>query len=129
MRPCDAAQTRALRVEQTRRGDDGRAVVEEGHKLNRSPERAEQGLGDPARRVASRPRGSVSQARGRAEAACDFARVGERVDEFRASALAVREQARDAAAVYASARRQKVVARATRDAAQLKLALRGRIRV
>ena len=47
----------------------------------------------------------------------DFARGVERVDEFRARSLAVCEQARDVAPVYASARDEQVVARASRDAA------------
>ena len=56
----------------------------------------------------------------------DFARGGERMDEFRARALAVCEQARDVAPVYAAARDEQVVARAARDAAQLQLARRRR---
>ena len=56
----------------------------------------------------------------------NIAGIGERVDEFRASAFAVSQQARDIAPVDAAASDKKVVARAPRDAAQLKFALRGR---
>ena len=56
----------------------------------------------------------------------DFARGGERVDEFCARSLSVCEQARDVAPVHAAARDEQVVARAARDAAQLQLARRGR---
>lgn len=56
----------------------------------------------------------------------DFAHVGERMDEFRAGALTMSQQARYVAPVDAAARDEKIVARAPCDAAQLKLALRRR---
>lgn len=57
----------------------------------------------------------------------EFADFGERVDEFCARALAVREQARDVATVDAAPGGEQVVARASGDAAQLQLARRGRV--
>ena len=53
----------------------------------------------------------------------DFARARERVNKLGAGALAVREQSRDAAPVYAATGSQEVVARAPRDAAEFELAL------
>lgn len=49
------------------------------------------------------------------------------MNQLRSRSVAVREQARDAAPVDAAARGQEVVARAPRDAAELKLALRRRL--
>ena len=60
---------------------------------------------------------------------CDFARARERVNKLRARTLAVRDEARDAASVYAAPGDGEVVARAPRDAAKLKLALRRRVRL
>ena len=57
---------------------------------------------------------------------CDFARARERVNQFGARTLAVRDEARDAAAMDATARDKQVVARAPRDSTQLQLALGGR---
>ena len=56
----------------------------------------------------------------------EVAYVGEGVDEFGARALAMRQQARDVATVDAATGGEQVVARAPGDAAQLKLARRGR---
>lgn len=60
----------------------------------------------------------------REKVVCGLARGCERVDEFCACALAVRAEARDVSAADASSGDQKVVARATGDAAQLQLARR-----
>ena len=53
----------------------------------------------------------------------DFARARERVNQLGASALAVREQPRDAATVYAATGGKQVVARAPSDAAEFQFAL------
>ena len=121
----DAREThgaRALRVEQSRGGDDRRAVVEEGHKLYRARERAQRRLGDSRALVNSR----ADARRARLKVARDFARARERVNQLVARTLPVREQARDAAPVDAASRREQVVARAPRDSAKLKLAFGGR---
>lgn len=55
---------------------------------------------------------------------CRFERGGQRVDEFEASPLAVREQARVVAASNTSAGDEEVVARATGNAEQLRLSRR-----
>ena len=94
-----AAQSRALRVEQTRNGDDRVAVVEERQQLDGARERAQKRLGDSSHAVvACLFRGMkltgcwVNVVRDFARGFMrDFARGGERVDEFRARALAVRE--------------------------------------
>lgn len=117
---------RALRVEETRRGDHGPAVVEERHQLYRACERAEHRFRDLNARVAARPRVGIDAALAVIQFVCDFARARERVNQLCARSLAVREQARDAAPVYAAPGCKKVVARAPRDAAKLKLALRRR---
>lgn len=114
---------RALRVEETRRGDNCPAVVEERHKLYRACERAQHRFRDLNARVADGSRVGIDTARALIQFVRDFARARERVNQLCSCSLAVREQARDASAVDAAARRQKVVARAPRDAAKLKLAL------
>lgn len=117
---------RALRVEETRRGDHGPAVVEERHQLYRARERAEHRFRDLNAHAAADSRVGIDAARAGIQFVCDFARARERVNQLCARSLAVREQSRDAAAVYAAPGSQKVVARAPSDAAKLKLALRRR---
>jgi len=114
----EAAQARALGFEQARDADDGRVVVEEREQLDCPRERAQQRLGRAGRRRCLA---------GQLRSVREFADFGERVDEFCARALKVREQARDVAAVDAAPGGQKVVARAPGDAAQLHLARRGRV--
>lgn len=114
---------RALRVEETRRGDHCPAVVEERHKLYRACERAEHRFRDLNARVAADSHLGIDAARALIQFVRDFARARERVNQLCARALAVRAQACDASAVDAAARRQKVVARAPRDAAEFEFAL------
>lgn len=114
---CETARARALRVEESGRGDYCPAVVEERHELHRASERAEQSFRDQDARVAAHTHVGIDAARARIKVVRDFARARERMNQLRARALAVREQSCDAAPVYAAPRRQKVVARAPRDAA------------
>lgn len=123
---CGAVEptcARALRVEETRRGDYCPAVVEERHKLYRACERAEHRFRDLNARAVADSRLGMDAARASTQFVRDFARARERVNQFCARPVAVREQARDASAVDAAARRQKVVARAPRDAAEFEFAL------
>lgn len=119
-------RARAFGVEQTRRRDNGRAVVEERHKLYRAGERAQERLGYRRTRVAAGAHAGINDARAGMKFVCDFAHARERVNQFGARSLAVRDETRDAATVDATARDKQVVARAPRDSAQLQLALGGR---
>jgi len=112
----EAAQARALRVEQPRRFEHGRAVFEQREQFDGAREALEQG----ARKGAGC--GAVA-----------YAFVGQRADggegvrEVCARSLAVRGQARDVAAVEAAAGDEQVFAGAARQPAQLQLARGGAV--
>lgn len=119
-------------MEQTRDADDRRAVVEEREQLDCPRERVQQRPGDlfgngALIRVAALGviRG-MKRVRRRIYLVCEVANFREGVDEFGACSLTVCQKARGVAPVDAAPGGEQVVARAPRDAAQLKLARRGR---
>ncbi|MDT7780507.1 MAG: hypothetical protein QOC99_3019 [Acidobacteriota bacterium] len=118
VRACfDAAQTRALRVEQASHADSRRAVVEEREQFDDTRESTQQRLRYQFHLLVKGLFRGMKTGRRSVQVVCDHTYAGKSMDEFRACALAVREEARDVTSVDAEPCDEQVVARAPRDAA------------